>query len=43
MIESADYIKDQIRANQDNLNNMDIVGTAVVINIDVSIGNWKEL
>jgi len=43
MIESADYIKDQIRANQDKLNAMDIVGTAVVINIDVSIRNWKEL
>jgi len=43
MIETADYIKDQIRANQDVLNSMDIVGTAVVINIDVSIGNWKEL
>jgi len=43
MIETADYIKDQIRAHQDKLNNMDTVGTAVVINIDVSIGNWKEL
>ena len=43
MIESADYIKDQIRANQDMLNNMDVVGTAVVINIDASILNWKEL
>ena len=43
MIETADYIKDQIRANQDKLNSMDVVGTAVVININVSIGNWKEL
>jgi len=43
MIETADYIKGQIRANQDRLNNMDIVGSAVVINIDVSLGNWKKL
>ena len=43
MIESAYYIKDQIRENKDMLNNMDVVGTAVVINIDVPIGNWKEL
>ena len=43
MIESADYIKDQIRENQNLLNSMDVVGTAVVINIDVSVGNWKEL
>jgi len=43
MVETADYIKDQIRENQDRLNNMDVVGTAIVINIDVSRGNWKEL
>ena len=43
MVETADYIKDQIRENQDRLNNMGVVGTAIVINIDVSRGNWKEL
>jgi len=42
-VSEAQYIKDQIRDNQDNLNSMDIVGTAVVINIDVTIDNWKEL
>ncbi|MDR2600451.1 MAG: hypothetical protein LBC73_09270 [Oscillospiraceae bacterium] len=43
MIETADFIKDQIRVNQDKLNNMDVVGTAVVINIDMSLENWKDL
>jgi len=43
MIVTADYIKNQIRANQDMLNSMNVVGAVVIINIDVSIENWKEL
>jgi len=43
MFETADYIKDQIRACIDMLNSMDTIGTAIVLNIDVSKGNWKVL
>ena len=42
-VSDAQHIKDQIRASQDKLNIMDVVGTAIVVNIDMTIDNWKEL